>query len=101
MSTTRVPDEWVWLRDRAAQLTGIAVTPRSLGHAAAVGAALLWLGTGLFTVGPGEVGMRLRFGRILASDLEPGLHFRWPWPFENHRLIARNLNRSGLLFVPG
>jgi HflK protein len=35
--------------------------------------------------------MRLRFGRILASDLESGLHFRWPWPFENHRLIARDL----------
>jgi HflK protein len=91
MRRTRVPDEWVWLRDRAAQLTGIAVTPRSLGYAAAGGVALLWLGSGLFTVGPGEVGMRLRFGRILASDLEPGLHVRWPWPFESHRLIVQNL----------
>ena len=91
MRRTHVPNEWVWLRDRAAQLTGIAVTPRGLGFAAAAGAAVLWLGSGLFTVGPGEVGMRLRFGRILASDLEPGLHFRWPWPFENHRLIAQNL----------
>jgi HflK protein len=91
MRRTCVPDEWVWLRNRAAQLTGIAVTPRSLGYAAAGGLALLWLGSGLFTVGPGEVGMSMRFGRILASDLEPGLHFRWPWPFENHRLIAQNL----------
>jgi HflK protein len=91
MRRTHVPNEWVWLRDRAAQLTGIAVTPRGLGFAAAAGAAVLWLGSGLFTVGPGEVGMRLRFGRILASDLEPGLHFRWPWPFENQRLIAQNL----------
>jgi len=91
MRRTHVPNEWVWLRDRAAQLTGIAVSPRGLGFAAAAGAAILWLGSGLFTVGPGEVGMRLRFGRILASDLEPGLHFRWPWPFENHRLIAQNL----------
>jgi len=91
MRRTHVPNEWVWLRDRAAQLTGIAVTPRGLGFAAAAGAAVLWLGSGLFTVGPGEVGMRLRFGRILASDLEPGLYFRWPWPFEYHRLIAQNL----------
>src|SRR5438105_3161877 len=91
MCRTHVPNEWVWLRDRAAQLTGIAVTPRGLGFAAAVGAALLWLGSGLFTVGPGEVGMRLRFGRILASDLEPGLHVRWAWPFESHRLIVPNL----------
>src|SRR4051794_34626174 len=87
---TRVPDEWVWLRDRAARLTGIAVTPRGLGYAAAVGAALLWLVSGLFTVAPGEIGMRLQFGRILASDLKPGLHFRWPWPFESHRLIVQN-----------
>jgi len=93
MCRTQVPNEWTWLRDRAAQLTGIAVTARALGFAAAAGAAALWLGSGLFTVGPGEVGMRLRFGRILASDLEPGLHFRWPWPFENHRLIAQNLAR--------
>jgi len=93
MCRTQVPNEWTWLRDRAAQLTGIAVTARALGFAAAAGAAALWLGSGLFTVGPGEVGMRLRFGRILASDLEPGLHFSWPWPFENHRLIAQNLAR--------
>jgi HflK protein len=91
MRRTHVPNEWVWLRDRAAQLTGIAITSRGLGFVAAAGATVLWLGSGLFTVGPGEVGMRLRFGRILASDLEPGLHFRWPWPFENHRLIAQNL----------
>lgn len=93
MCRTRVPDEWVWLRDRAARVTGIAVTPRGLGYATAIGAALLWLGSGLFTVTPGEVGMRLRFGRILASDLEPGLHFRWPWPFESHRVVEQNLAR--------
>jgi HflK protein len=93
MYRTRVPDEWVWLRDRAARLTGIAVTPRGLSYAAAVGAALLWLGSGLFAITPGEVGMRLRFGRIVASDLEPGLHFRWPWPFESHRVIEQTLTR--------
>lgn len=93
MFRTHVPNEWIWLRDRVAQLTGIAVSPRGLGFAAVAGAAVLWLGSGSFTVGPGEVGMRLRFGRILASDLAPGLHFRWPWPFENHELIAQNLAR--------
>ncbi|HEX3302659.1 MAG TPA: SO_0444 family Cu/Zn efflux transporter, partial [Thermomicrobiales bacterium] len=39
MCRTHVPNEWLWLRDRAAQLTGIAVTPRGLGFAAAAGAA--------------------------------------------------------------
>jgi HflK protein len=93
MFRTHVPNEWIWLRDRAAQLTGIAVTPRGLGFAAAAGAAVLWLGSGFFTVGPGEIGIRLRFGRILASDLETGLHFRLPWPFEKHQLIAQNMAR--------
>jgi HflK protein len=93
MFRTHVPNEWIWLRDRAAQLTGIAVTPRGLGFAAAAGAAALWLGSGFFTVGPGEIGIRLRFGRVLASDLEPGLHFRLPWPFEKHQLIAQKLAR--------
>jgi HflK protein len=93
MFRTHVPNEWIWLRDRAAQLTGISVTLGSLGFAAAAAASVLWLGSGLFTVGPGDVGMRLRFGRILASDLEPGLHFRWPWPFESHHLIAQNMVR--------
>ena len=60
MCRTQVPNEWIWLRDRAAQLTGIAVTARGLGFTAAAGAAVLWLGSGLFAVGPGEVGMRLR-----------------------------------------
>ena len=93
MCRTRVPDEWVWLRDSAARLSGIAVSARGLGYAGCVGAALLWLGSGFFTITPGEVGMKLRFGRIVASDLEPGLHFRWPWPFESHRVIERNLVR--------
>jgi membrane protease subunit HflK len=50
---------------------------------------MLWLGSGFFTVGPGEVGVKLRFGRVIASDLQPGLHFRLAWPFESHRLIAQ------------
>ncbi|WP_024508011.1 SO_0444 family Cu/Zn efflux transporter [Bradyrhizobium sp. ARR65] len=90
MCRTHVPEEWGWLRDRAASLTGIVVTLRGLGYTAAIAAALLWLGSGFFTVAPGQIGMRIQFGRILASDLQPGLHFRWPWPVESHRLIVLN-----------
>ena len=91
MLRTRVPDEWVWLRDSVAKHTGIFVTARGVASATAGFVALLWLGSGLFAVGPGDVGIRLRFGRVMASDLGPGLHFRLPWPVESHRLIARNL----------
>jgi uncharacterized membrane protein YraQ (UPF0718 family)/regulator of protease activity HflC (stomatin/prohibitin superfamily) len=91
MWRTRVPEEWVWLRDRIAGATGLCVTPRGLAWGAAIVAVLLWVGNGIFTVGPGEVGMKLRFGRVVASDLPPGLHFRLAWPFESHRIVAQSL----------
>jgi HflK protein len=91
MWRTRVPGEWTWLRDRIAAATGLFVTSRGLAWGAAAVALLLWLGSGLFVVGPGEVGVKLRFGRVVASDLQPGLHFRLAWPLESHRLIARTL----------
>src|SRR6478736_3459159 len=91
MWRTRVPDEWIWIRDRIASATGFFVTSRGLALGAAIVALLLWLGSGFFMVGPGEVGVKLRFGRVIASDLQPGLHFRLAWPFESHRLIARTL----------
>ena len=93
MCRARVPDEWVWLRDAIARCTGIHITPRRFAAATAVVGLCLWIGSGLFTVGPGDVGLRLRFGRVIASDLEPGLHFRLPWPFESHRFVARGLVR--------
>jgi HflK protein len=93
MWRTRVPDEWTWLRDRIAVATGLFVTSRRVAWAAAAVALLLWLGSGLFVVSPGEVGVKLRFGRVVASDLQPGLHFRLAWPFESHRVIARTLVR--------
>jgi HflK protein len=91
MWRTRVPDEWTWLRDRIAVATGLFVTSRGVAWAAAAVALLLWLSSGFFVVSPGEVGVKLRFGRVVASDLQPGLHFRLAWPFESHRLIARTL----------
>ena len=93
MRRTRVPDEWVWLRDTVARHTGILFTTRGLAFATAALALCLWIGSGLFTVGPSEVGLKLRFGRVVAEDLEPGLHFRLPWPFESHRLIAYGVAR--------
>ena len=90
---TRVPDEWVWLRDSIAKSTGLFVTAQGAAWALAGFTALLWLGSGLFTVGPGDIGIKLRFGRVVAFDLGPGLHFRLPWPIESHRVIARSLIR--------
>jgi len=85
-----VPVEWVWLRDALAMLTGVHLTARRLQVAAAVALAGLYLCSGVFTVQPGEVGLQTRFGRIIAADLGPGLHYRLPWPIESHRLVERD-----------
>jgi len=90
MRRTPVPAEWIWLRDRFAALSGLRLTTGGITSAAAVAAAVLYVGSGLFTVRPGEIGVQMRFGRIIESDLEPGLHYRLPWPFEAQRVIHKD-----------
>src|SRR6267143_2058844 len=90
MRRTPVPAEWIWLRDRFAALSGLRLTTGGITSAAAVVAAVLYAGSGLFTVRPGEIGVQMRFGRIIESDLEPGLHYRLPWPFEAQRVIQKD-----------
>jgi HflK protein len=85
-----VPAEWVWLRDGLASLTGVRLTGVRLKVAAVVALVALYLGSGVFTVQPGEIGLKTRFGRIVAADLGPGLHYQWPWPFEAHRVIPHD-----------
>ncbi len=89
MRRTRVPDEWLWLRDRFTRLTGLRLTPARLALAAGAVIAVLYVGSGLLTVQPGEVGVRMRFGRIVSPELGPGLHYRLPWPFETHRIVPK------------
>lgn len=90
MRRTHVPDEWVWLRDRCARLTGLRLTARRLALGAAAVVVGLYAGSGLFQVQPGEVGVRLRFGEALSPVLAPGLHFRLPWPFEAHQVVPQD-----------
>ena len=38
-------------------------------------------------VGPGHEGFVLRFGRIEAGPLKPGVHLKWPWPVETSVMV--------------
>ncbi len=45
-------------------------------------AVLAWLATGLYQVNPSEVGVVLRFGRVVTTTV-PGLHWHVPWPVDS------------------
>ena len=47
---------------------------------------LLWLGSGLYVVGPGERGVVLLF-REATEQTEPGLRYRLPWPIQSHEIV--------------
>jgi HflK protein len=87
MWRTAVPREWVWLRDRITEATGLYVTGRRLRRVAVAILAALYLSSGIFEVGPGEVGVKERFSRVVAPALGPGLHVRLPWPLESDRVV--------------
>ncbi len=51
------------------------------GLAALVLASVIWLATGFYQVNPSEIGVVMRFGKVVATT-PPGLHWRIPWPVE-------------------
>lgn len=64
----------------------------------ATGAVLLWLGTGLYRVQEGEVGVVLRFGEMVRYSY-PGLQYHLPAPFESvivQKVAALNTIDGGM-----
>ena len=52
-----------------------------------VAAALLWLASGVYTVNPGHKGVVRTFGKETART-EPGLNYRYPWPFQRVDIVS-------------
>lgn len=68
---------------------GIPVSPRQLGGGIVLVAAvvaLLWLGSGFYTVDASQRAVVLRFGKFKETTTE-GLQWRLPYPFETHELV--------------
>jgi len=59
---------------------------RRLAVGALLVAALLWLVSGVYVVGPGERGIVLLFGRVIGQT-ESGLRYRLPAPIQQHRIV--------------
>jgi membrane protease subunit HflC len=45
----------------------------------------------LFKVEQTEYALKLRLGKVVSADYEPGLHLKWPWPWENIRYFDRRI----------
>jgi membrane protease subunit HflK len=48
---------------------------------------IAYLVTGMYTVGSDQVGIEKQFGKPTANDIQPGLHYRLPWPFSTVDLV--------------
>lgn len=53
----------------------------------------LWLLSGIYTVGPSEVGLVKRFGKYVKTS-EPGFHYRLPSPIESVVIVDRQSVRT-------
>ena len=80
----------------------VPVTQRSVLITAGAAIVLGYVGSGFFTVQPGEVGVVRRFGAIVRPNLDPGLHYAWPYPIDvADRIPVRRVNRLVLGFALG
>ncbi len=89
-----VPAEFARFAAWVERGSGFALTRRGLARAAIALAIVGWLSTGLLTVSPGERGAILRFGRLLASDLEPGTYVHAPAPIGRGTVVAVDRSRT-------
>ncbi len=54
----------------------------------AIGAiVILWLASGVYTVNPGHKGVVRTFGKETGRT-EPGLNYRYPWPFQRVDIVS-------------
>ena len=65
--------------DMAAGLPGL----RRLVRLALVAALVMYGLSGIYVVQPEERGVVKRLGRVTADDIQPGIHYRIPWPVDS------------------
>jgi len=66
---------------------------RGLVRGLGLALVLVYLGSGITVIAPGELGLLQRFGRVDSDRLRPGLHVRWPLPFEQVTKVEPDLVR--------
>jgi len=57
-----------------------------------LGLALIFVGSGLYIVKQYEKAIKLEFGRVIEGDIQPGLHWRWPFVNQIRKFDGRVLS---------
>ncbi len=55
---------------------------RRLGRLFLLLLLVIYVLSGIYVVQPDERGVVTRFGRVVTDDIQPGIHYRIPWPVE-------------------
>lgn len=56
---------------------------KRLSRVVAIAVVAMYALSGIYVVQPDERGVVKRFGRVVADDLAPGIHYRLPWPIDS------------------
>ncbi len=95
------PDEFLNIGRKLNLLTGSFFTRTRALRAAVLIGILLYAGTTLVAVEPGEEAVVKRFGKPARNLITPGLHFKAPFPFDTVEKCRAALIRSTPLgFLP-
>ena len=79
--------EWLTANQRVVIRTATVVVP------------LLYLLSGIRMLAPDQIGIVERFGRVLETEFEPGLHYLYPWPVDRlYRLRPQEVRTIELGF---
>lgn len=78
---------WQWTKGR------IGWSAKAVARAMVIIFAILYVTDGLFVVPAGNIGMVMSFGKVIGSNLQPGLHYRPPTPFGKTVLVKTDLVR--------
>jgi len=74
--------------ERATRRNWLQSAPTSVGWIVIGIVVAIYLATGIYTIGPSEVGLVKRFGRYVTT-VDPGLHYHLPAPIES--VVAVNV----------
>ncbi len=56
--------------------------------------AALYLLSGLYSISTNEIGVLLRFGRAVDKRVQPGIHYKFPWPVDRVvKVPVKKVNR--------